>query len=146
MPLQTGKSQKVVSTNISKLSDEGYPQDQAIAIAMDKAGKGRKKKSNKKRVVRKENHVVQGAPASEFGRTFDNAWKADPTIGFGKVKPVRRVPGALKKSNLNEDEYGRGYSDSVDLSDLSSPKAKSSGRKLRKVKPKKKMPKKKGHV
>ena len=140
MPLQNSKSQKSISANISTLSDEGYPHDQAIAIAMDKAGKGRKQKSNKKRLVHKENHVVQGAGASEFGRTFDDAWKADLTVGFGKVKPKRRVPGVLKKSNLNEDEYGSGYSDSVDLSNLSSPKKKMGKGKSKKVKPQKPLP------
>lgn len=43
MPLAKGRSNKVVSKNISELVRSGRPQKQAVAIAMKNAGKSRKK-------------------------------------------------------------------------------------------------------
>ncbi len=44
MPLQKGKSQKAISSNIRQLRREGRKESQAIAIALSVAGKSRKKK------------------------------------------------------------------------------------------------------
>ncbi len=47
MPLQSGKSDKAVSSNIKTEMAAGRPQKQAVAIAMRKAGRMSKKKKSK---------------------------------------------------------------------------------------------------
>lgn len=43
-PLKKGKSKRAISDNIATEMHAGKPQKQAIAIAMEKAGKSKKKK------------------------------------------------------------------------------------------------------
>lgn len=43
MPLKTGKSKAVISSNIATERNAGKPEKQAVAIAFSKAGKSKKK-------------------------------------------------------------------------------------------------------
>ena len=43
MPLKKGRSKKIIGENIATEIKAGTPKDQAIAIAMSKAGKKKKK-------------------------------------------------------------------------------------------------------
>lgn len=61
MPLKSGKSQKVVSENIAELRASGRPQDQAVAIAMEKAKES--KKDKKKEPPKKKAYPM---PPSRF--------------------------------------------------------------------------------
>jgi len=45
MPLKNGKSKKAISYNIAELIRSGRPKNQAVAIAMSKAGKKKNAKT-----------------------------------------------------------------------------------------------------
>jgi len=48
MPLKRGRSRKTVSANVRELMDAGYPQKQAVAIALERAGKAKRGKQRKR--------------------------------------------------------------------------------------------------
>ena len=49
MPLKSGSSKSVISRNISELRASGFSQDRAVAAALTKAGKSKKRLAARKR-------------------------------------------------------------------------------------------------
>ena len=58
MPLQKGKSQKAISSNISELVHTGRPQKQAIAIALDTARKAMRQGGVHKELAKRVVHEI----------------------------------------------------------------------------------------
>lgn len=53
MPLMKGSSKHIISENIRALRGEGYKEDQAVAIAYSKAGKGKQPAKAARKVAKK---------------------------------------------------------------------------------------------
>jgi len=114
MPLNTGNSNKAVSSNIKKLKGEKFPHKQAIAIALDKARKtesrvgavSKGKVSSMGKQTLEEVNVMQGAGKGTDGRSFDNAWVLNNKnrswlAGKGElVKRNKSKKGQLQDMNL----------------------------------------------
>ena len=77
MPLKSGTGKETISGNISELVHSGHPQQQAVAIAMKKAGKSRE-----------DNSIIGKGP-------YSHVCKEDPC-------PVCKVDGSESKLNQLE--------------------------------------------
>ncbi len=68
MPMQQGRGRKAVSANVRKLRHEGMSQDQAVAAAMNVAGKKAGKKAVKKAQPTKRQQAAQNTAAARRAR------------------------------------------------------------------------------
>jgi hypothetical protein len=93
MPLTPGSSKKAVSSNIKMLKGEGYPLKQAIAIAMDKAGK-------------KKNETKGDTDISSVGRVgpANNTTHHGPPPA-GALNPRGKKVGKISKRKRLQDNY-----------------------------------------
>ncbi len=72
MPLESGKSREVVSHNVETEVNAGKPKDQAVAIAMSKAGKSKDAKETSEEAYNREQRENENSrkKAQKKGREF----------------------------------------------------------------------------
>jgi hypothetical protein len=94
VPLKKGKSQKTVSSNISELRHSGYPQKQAVAIAMSQARKSGGKMKHKGKDKGFFGHYQAVGPKTVVNPSTSVKHKTD---GFTAKPFVNMIKGPVGK-------------------------------------------------
>lgn len=103
-PLKSGKSRETISSNIRKLRHEGYPENQAVAIALSKSRGGKPRKPNMTKSQRatslrnlakgqrKLGHAKAAKKLAKEANALDHKRKPRKTNATPSARSVRRNP------------------------------------------------------
>lgn len=99
MPLKSGSSEAAVSSNISELVHSGKPQPQAVAIAMQKAGKAKDAAIDCDDAAKDEMAPALAAPGGPMGvrgaKTASSGPPNPPASGAPPQSPQMASQGPL---------------------------------------------------
>lgn len=103
MPLRRGYSRKTISANIRELMRSGYPQKQAVAIALKSARKYRRAGKKTKKVSKKRAKKLS-AGSILHRRKVKILSKRLKKQGYTKRDAKRLATQYLKKHSMNLDD------------------------------------------